>query len=327
MRRATLYRYRLPMQPGVVLGNQRFAEREGLLVALDDAGRRGVGEIAPLPGFSRESLADAGAAAQRWLARWTAGEASASTLDAAPPSVGFGISCALAELTDALPPQADYRSVPLCTGDPDEVLAHLAAMPGARVAKLKVGLYEAIRDSLTVNMLLSALPDLRLRLDANRRWTRDRALQFARYLAPDCLSRIDFLEEPCGRPDDSLAFAAQTGIPIAWDESAREPGFTLHAAPGVAALVVKPSLTGTLARCRQTLECAQALGLTAVISSGVESSLALTQLSRLAQWLTPAVTPGLDTLSLMQAQLVRPWLGCDLPLLSWAQLEPIGTMP
>ncbi|CAK8741932.1 o-succinylbenzoate synthase [Sodalis praecaptivus] len=73
MRRATLYRYRLPMQPSVVLGNQRFAEREGLLVALDDAGRRGVGEIAPLPGFSRESLADAGAAAQRWLARWTAG--------------------------------------------------------------------------------------------------------------------------------------------------------------------------------------------------------------------------------------------------------------
>ncbi|WP_025245985.1 o-succinylbenzoate synthase [Candidatus Sodalis pierantonius] len=229
--------------------------------------------------------------------RWTAGEASESTLDAAPPSVGFGISCAL------------------------------AAMPGARVAKLKVGLYEAIRDSLTVNMLLSALPDLRLRLDANRRWTCDRALQFARYLAPGCLSRIDFLEEPCGRPDDSLAFAEQTGIPIAWNESAREPGFTLHAVPGVAALVVKPSLTGALARCRQTLECAQEFGLTAVISSGVESSLALTQLSRLAQWLTPAVTPGLDTLSLMQAQLVRPWPGCDLPLLSWAQLEPIGTMP
>lgn len=49
MRRATLYRYRLPMQPGVVLGNQRFAEREGLPVVLDDAGRRGVGEIAPPP--------------------------------------------------------------------------------------------------------------------------------------------------------------------------------------------------------------------------------------------------------------------------------------
>lgn len=232
----------------------------------------------------------------------------------------------LQELADVLLPQADYRSVPLCTGDPDEALAYLAAMPGARGAKLKVGLYEAIRDSLTVNMLLSALPDLRRRLDANRRWTRDRALQFARYLAPDCLSRIDFLEEPCGRPADSLAFAAQTGIPIAWDESAREPGFTLHAAPGVAALVVKPSLTGTQARCRHPLDRAQGFGLTAVISSGVESSLALTQLSRLAHWLTPAVTPGLDTLSLMQAPLVRPWPGCDLPLLSCPQLEPIGTM-
>lgn len=67
--------------------------------------------------------------------------------------------------------------------------------------------------------------------------------------------------------------------------------------------------------------------MTTVISSGVESSLALTQLSRLAHWLTPAVTPGLDTLSLMQAQLVRPWPGCDLPLWSWEQLEPVEMMP
>lgn len=75
-------------------------------------------------------------------------------------------------------------------------------------------------------------------------------------------------------------------------------------------------LAGALANCRQTLDHARQLGLTTVISSGVESSLALTQLSRLAHWLTPAVTLGLDTLSLMQAQLVRPWPGCDLPLWS-----------
>lgn len=296
-------------------------------MVLEASGRRGEGEIAPLPGFSRESLAAAGTVARDWLARWTLGKASEDELAAAPPSVGFGISCALAELDDTLPAQADFRSVPLCTGDPDEALAHLAGLPGEKVAKLKVRMYEAVRDSLTVNMLLSALPDLRLRLDANRRWTRERALQFARYLAPDCLSRIDFLEEPCASTADSLAFAAQTGIPIAWDESAREPGFTLRADPGVAALVVKPGLTGTLAHCRQTLDHARQLGLTTVISSGVESSLALTQLSRLAHWLTPAVTPGLDTLSLMQAQLLRPWPGCDLPLWSWAQLEPVETMP
>lgn len=317
-RQVMLYRYRLPMQPGVVLGNQRFTEREGFLFALDEAGRRGVGEIAPLPGFSRESLADASAAALRW----TTGRISEEMLAAAPPSVGFGISCALAELTEVLPLQADYISVPLYTEDPYRTLACLMTKPPAQVAKIKVGLNEPIRDSLTINMLLSALPNLHLRLDANRRWTRERALQFACYLEEDYQSRIDFLEEPCNCPADSLIFAAKTGIPIAWDESAREPGFALKAAFGLVALIIKPSLTGTLARCRQILDRAQELGLTAVISSGVESSLALTQLSRLAKWLTPAVTPGLDTLSLMQAQLVRPWPGCNLPLISWSQLEP-----
>jgi O-succinylbenzoate synthase len=42
-----------------------------------------------------------------------------------------------------------------------------------------------------------------------------------------------------------------------------------------------------------------------VISSSIESSLGLTQLARIAAWLTPDTIPGLDTLNLMQAQLIR----------------------
>jgi O-succinylbenzoate synthase len=51
--------------------------------------------------------------------------------------VAFGVSCALAELNDELPLEAEYRAVPLCTGDPDELFARLAAMPGEKVAKVK----------------------------------------------------------------------------------------------------------------------------------------------------------------------------------------------
>ena len=84
------------------------------------------------------------------------------------PSAAFGISCALAELDGSLPDEADYRAAPLCTGDPDELFALLSAMPGEKVAKIKVGLYEAVRDGMVANLLLEAIPDLRLRLDANR---------------------------------------------------------------------------------------------------------------------------------------------------------------
>lgn len=84
------------------------------------------------------------------------------------PSVAFGASCALAELTGVLPEAADYRAAPLCTGDPDDLVLRLADMSGEKIAKVKVGLYEAVRDGMVVNLLLEAIPDLHLRLDANR---------------------------------------------------------------------------------------------------------------------------------------------------------------
>ncbi|MNV61884.1 o-succinylbenzoate synthase [compost metagenome] len=174
---------------------------------------------------------------------------------------------------------------------------------------------------MIVNVLLEALPDLRLRLDANRSWTRAKADGFAKYVAPALRERIAFLEEPCKTRDESRDFALATGIAIAWDESVREADFVVQAEPGVAAIVIKPTLTGSLVRCRTLVEQAHAAGLTAVISSSIESSLGLTQLARIAHWLTPNTVPGLDTLDLMQAQLLRPWPDSELPLLDTSALE------
>ncbi|VDZ77821.1 O-succinylbenzoate-CoA synthase [Salmonella bongori] len=172
-----------------------------------------------------------------------------------------------------------------------------------------MGLYEAVRDGMVVNLLLEVIPDLHLRLDANRAWTPLKAQQFAKYVNPAHRSRIAFLEEPCKTRDDSRAFARETGIAIAWDESLREPGFVFDAETGVSAVVIKPTLTGAIDKVREQVAAAHALGLTAVISSSIESSLGLTQLARIAAWLTPGTLPGLDTLNLMQVQQVRAWPG------------------
>ena len=74
---------------------------------------------------------------------------------------------------------------------------------------------------------------------------------------------------------------------------------------------------------REQVAAAHALGLTAVISSSIESSLGLTQLARIAAWLTPQTIPGLDTLSLMQTQLIRQWPDSILPCLDVEALEPL----
>lgn len=68
----------------------------------------------------------------------------------------------------------------------------------------------------------------------------------------------------------------------------READFQVEAEPGVAAIVIKPTLVGSLARCQQLVQQAHQAGLVAVISSSIESSLGLTQLARLAAWLTPS---------------------------------------
>ena len=50
-----LYRYQLPFTQPLTFHGKVEVAREGLLVRIND----GWGEIAPLPGFSRETLAEA----------------------------------------------------------------------------------------------------------------------------------------------------------------------------------------------------------------------------------------------------------------------------
>ncbi|HEM0072282.1 TPA: o-succinylbenzoate synthase [Escherichia coli] len=317
MRSAQVYRWQIPMDAGVVLRDRRLKTRDGLYVCLREGEREGWGEISPLPGFSQETWEEAQSVLLAWVNNWLAGDSELPQM----PSVAFGVSCALAELADTLPQAANYRAAPLCNGDPDDLILKLADMPGEKVAKVKVGLYEAVRDGMVVNLLLEAIPDLHLRLDANRAWTPLKGQQFAKYVNPDYRDRIAFLEEPCKTRDDSRAFARETGIAIAWDESLREPDFTFVAEEGVRAVVIKPTLTGSLEKVCEQVEAAHALGLTAVISSSIESSLGLTQLARIAAWLTPETIPGLDTLDLMQAQQVRRWPGSTLPVVEVDALE------
>ena len=316
MRTAKLYRYELPMDSGVILREQRLTVREGFVIELCCDGQIGRGEVAPLPGFSVESLDEAYAQLVEQLSYWQLGQELA--LDALHPSVAFGLSMAQMELDNALPAEGCFQAAPLCSGDPDELLPKLAGMTGEKVAKIKVGLYEPIRDGLLVSLFLESIPDLTLRLDANRAWSADKAAQFAKKIAPSLRQRIAFIEEPCQAPGDSFSFAINTGIAIAWDETLqhamRSEDFSLHDLNGAKAIIIKPTLIGSIERCKSLIEQAMSLGIKPVISSSIESSLGLTQLARLAHWLLPETIPGLDTVGLFAAQLEVPWPGCELPV-------------
>ncbi|MBW3694542.1 o-succinylbenzoate synthase [Vibrio sp. T187] len=326
MRQAKLYRYRLPMDSGVILRETKLNERVGYVIELIEGNRSSFGEVAPLPGFSIESVEEAGVQLQAELELWV-NHKPLTENDELFPSVAFGLSMAQLELSNQLPAQGNYQAAPLCTGDPDDLLPVLNEMAGEKVAKVKVGLYEAIRDGMLVNLFLESIPDLQLRLDANRAWTPEKAKQFIKYVAPSLRQRISFLEEPCQQPGDSLSFAIDTGVAIAWDETlqhaVKHPDFSLDDLTGAKAIVIKPTLIGSVERCIALIEKAEQLGIQAVISSSIESSIGLNQLARLAHWKLPNEVPGLDTIGLFKQQLHVPWPGSSLPVASLEEQELI----
>lgn len=317
MRQAKLYRYQLPMDSGVILRDKKLTERVGWIVELTEQDKKAYGEIAPLVGFSKETTEEAGIQAQQQLELWVKGQAF--NFEGLYPSVAAGLSFAEIDLTGDLPLAGIYESAPLCTGDPDAMLPILNELPPEKkVTKIKVGLYEPIRDGMLVSLFLESIPDLRVRLDANRAWTLEKAEKFASYINPSYRQRIEFIEEPCKEPGHSFSFAIDTGIAIAWDETLQDavqkPDFELGELTGAKVIIIKPTLIGSVYRCIDLIQEANRIGIKVVISSSIESSLGLDQLARLASWKTPETVPGLDTIKLFGAQLEVKWPQCSLPL-------------
>ena len=94
-----LYRYSIPVDSQLILRGRFLKRREGLIVRVA-CSRDGWGEIAPLPGFSEETIEQAQEQAIEWLTNWchASCEAPRVPLDGCYPSLAFGISTAMDEM-------------------------------------------------------------------------------------------------------------------------------------------------------------------------------------------------------------------------------------
>lgn len=198
--------------------------RQSILLHLEE---RSVGEIAPLPGFSKEDLE---AAEKQLRAHF------ASPLPFLFPSVHFGLYSALLDLEDPLPP-FDCPTYALLMGANILRDADRAYEKGFKVAKLKLG----DKSDEEAHALIAALRNrFALRLDLNRRWTLKRALNFFSSYENEA---FDYIEEPLQDPRELIHFSH----PFALDETLREPlGSSLVKHPNCAALILKPTLLGDI---------------------------------------------------------------------------------
>lgn len=322
--------YRLPLTEAVTWNGERCETREGALLRLGDAeGRVGWGDVAPLPGFSRESLAEALAALNMALPALLRRDLVSAdllrpdgpfhtALNAAelPSSARFALDLALADLAaqalgrtlpQALHPDPAVR-LPLSgllMGDREAVAAWARRLgaAGYEAVKLKVGRGAVGADVDTVRAVREAVGEgVALRLDANRAWSTEDARWFAKRIGPQ---RIDYVEEPLDDPRMLPDLWLDTGLPVALDETLQEPGGGDQIQGWAAAAVLKPTLVGGLMATLRLAASARAVGVRPVLSAAFESGIGLRGIAALAA-ATGAEPAGLDTYRWLAEDVVGP---------------------
>ena len=340
--RCRIFRYRLPLVAPLPLAGRVIRERAGILIRLDsDTGTSGWGDVAPLPGFSPESLGEAEAELTAWAGRLRGAslEPRARGLESWPecgpavavsPSVRFGLETALASLLRRMEDGAGAEltcfegAVPvngLLAGSREQVLADAGRLrdEGCRAVKLKVGSRPVAEDVDITGAVRSVIGDgMGLRLDANRRWSLEQAVAFGREMGA---VRVEYLEEPLRDPARLRELFDATGIPVALDESLLElrPD-DLEARPEVGAVVLKPALLGGVAAAREWVGKALALNVRPVVSACFESGVGLLALAGFA-WASTrdAVPAGLDTYRWLAADVVRPRIPFHAGTIQWSK--------
>ena len=307
-----IYQYRLPLVHPVKWKNQFCTNRQGLLVCIRGGHSEGWGDIAPLPGFSKESFSEA--QSQATTLTKLLPDTSIESLDfGAPnlcPSVRFGFELAQFNLNAAIRNQSETElaSVTCCrllNRQGHGSRESMTDLHGYQAVKIKVGRHTLDEDLEFVHSVYREYPDINVRIDANRAWT----LQIAQtFLDATRDLAFDYIEEPLKDKSQLAAFARASHVPLALDETLREPEAERYC-KFADVYVLKPTLsggmTGTIERIRQ----AQADHIRCIISSSYESGIGMLGLVELAGSV-PGEVHGLDTYN----QFERDVLVDPLPL-------------
>ncbi len=306
-----LYRYDIPFIRPFVTSKFTLENRTGLILTAETAnGAIGLGEIAPLPGFSHETIDDCVAAARDMI--WAIRDYDIPDSPAllrkwsdehfgAPPSVVFGFETLLADLAAQA---ANMNLAQWYRTNASSRVAINAVIAGAivetsirqkceqgyRTIKLKVGSLPVADDVERVATVKEmAGPEVRVRLDANRAY--DLAEAESLMSAIESYD-IEYIEEPLRNADaKGLArLRRKSIIPIAIDETLVEmynartsTATAILATPAELDLcdvvIIKPSLMGgidsTIEFCQRLIHGGKRIVVTSALDTGIGVAAAL----------------------------------------------------
>jgi o-succinylbenzoate synthase len=332
--RAKVWRYALPLVRPMTSARGVLSERAGLILELEsDGGERGLGEAAPFPGLSKETLAQAEQALldlasegsplraaelqdvssiRALLARLALPSSAAHALDQALLSM-------LASRREIAPAHLLHpvarTEVPehaLALG-PEEAVALVQL--GYTTLKVKVGASCMCVDEPRIAAIRRAVGDeVLLRLDANGAWSPPQAIDAIERLAE---YGLDSVEQPVAAADlaGMRKVRASVSVPIAADESVRtlEDLSRVVEAEAADAVVVKPMLAGGVLAAHALCCAAARAGLAVSVTTTLESAIGRAAARDVALVCpAPLWTCGLDTGHLLARDLDPSAFGAGL---------------
>ena len=278
-----------------------YTTRTIWLVRLTQGGRTGVGECAPLPDLSCDAMDDD--AYDDLLTRACEDLCLSGHIDTDAlrpyPSILFGLETAMLNLQngDRLFDTAFSRGeagIPInglvWMGSYDEMLRRIEEKleKGFRCVKLKIGAIGFEEELSLVRHIRSRFSshDVELRLDANGAFSCDMALRMLEQLSP---YHVHSIEQPIrqGQWTQMSRLCQESPLPIALDEELigindTETKRHLLRVIKPRYIILKPSLHGGMAGCREWIDMARDMGIGSWITSALESNIGLNAIAQFA---------------------------------------------
>lgn len=273
--------------------------RSWFLTLSDDAGRRGVGECAPLPNLSCDDIPDYGEKLRAVCDQFC----SSAVIDydrLRPfPSMLFGLETALQNLHAGsaklfeTPFGRGEEGIPInglvWMGTFEEMLSRMEEKmrAGFRCIKLKIGAIDFEQELSLIRRIREQFTkeQIELRVDANGAFKPEEALRRLEQLARYDLHSI---EQPIrqGQWDQMARLCRESPLPIALDEeligvNSRSSKEELLDVISPAYIILKPSLHGGMTGTKEWISMARQRGIGSWITSALESNVGLNAIAHL----------------------------------------------
>lgn len=317
----TLTRLRQPL----VTASGTYRDRPGFIIELRDAtGRVARGEATPLPGFGTETLEQSDTFLEAVRGRtWVPPESIqdiAAAVDvlslADAPAVRHGVECAFLEwlalergvpVAELLAGHTGRKARPaiavnglIGATDPTAAVAAAREAVGQGYRTLKIKVAAGGDDLATLRAIRAEVGDaIRIRIDANAKWSREEAVKALNALAP---LRIELCEQPVAAEDvEGLDWVrTRSPVAVAADEAMGRREALEEVYERADVLVLKPMVLGGPLRTIAVAARARESNARVYITSSIEGPLGRMAAVHVAAVLDTGLAHGLSVGTLVQ---------------------------